>query len=76
MNSEIYNKLFMGQEDCSKPVVAIIKQNEIYVAYNIKNPVIKHSFNSVKEFLSAIGSPATRPNCFDDLTGEDIFWGK
>lgn len=76
MDKNIFNKLFQGQNDCSEPIVGIIKENEEYIAFNIKNPEFRHVFKTKDEFLLAIGSPAIRPSCFDDKTGEDIFWGR
>lgn len=83
MKHEIYNKLFDGQhyidyDEYGKPIpiIRIIKEGKKYKAYNIKNPKLYEYFDTAKEFLSAIGSPATRPNAFDDQTGEDIFWGR
>lgn len=83
MNTEIYYKLFDGQhhidyDEYGKPIaiIRIVKEGKRYKAYNIKNPDLFEYFDSAKEFLSAIGSPATRPNSFDDQTGENIFWGR
>lgn len=83
MDTRIYNKLFNGQThieydkyDKPIPIIRIEKVDGKYKAYNIKQPELVEYFDSAKEFLEAIGSPGTRPNSFDDQTGEDIFWGR
>jgi len=83
MDKAIYEKLFNGQHHIEYdenekpiPIIRIIKKQGKYIAFNIKKPHLKEHFKSVKEFLNKIGSPGTRPNAFDDQTGEDIFWGR
>jgi len=76
MKADIYNKLFQDEVNFSRPVVRIKRENGKYIAFNIKKPQFKHSFDSVEALLFAIGSPATRPSYFDNQTGEDIFKGK
>lgn len=83
MNSNVYNKLIDGKtaldfDEGGKPIpiIRIVKENGKYTAFNIKKTELKETFNSISEFLDAIGSTATRPSAFDDQTGEDIFWGR
>lgn len=83
MDKIIYDKLFNGQfyieydkNNKPIPIIRIIIEKGKYKAFNIKNPELFEYFDTAKEFLAAIGSPGTRPNSFDDQTGENIFWGR
>lgn len=79
---EIYNKLDlhnpiqMDENNKPIPTVRIIKEGKNYIVFNIKDPNTRFIFFTSTELLSAVGSPATRPDWFDDQTGENLFKGR
>ena len=82
MNAEICNALGLNQDvrfdSNNYPIttVKVYKHDDKYIAQSKKNPLIKFTFDTAQDFLSAVGSPATRPHLFDDQTGENLFAGR
>lgn len=78
--NKIFYKLFnangkieFAENNKDIPKIRVIKENKLYIAYNILFPELRESYSTADELVNALGSTSSRINIFDDQTGENIF---